>query len=119
MQSFHFFPNIKNPRCQLIKDISSNMFKFQSLLSSCLNPFHPTNKSSFWGPQRSLDSEPDLNVPVKQLFFQKVFQFDFNLAPRCQITPLSTFQYFEKSAQGHLFWEILVKVKSLLRLNYL
>ena len=39
------------------------MFKFQSLLSSCLNPFHPTNKSSFWGPQRSLDSEPDLNLP--------------------------------------------------------
>ena len=25
--------------------------------------FQPINKSSFWGPQRSLDSEPDLNLP--------------------------------------------------------
>ena len=25
--------------------------------------FQPINKSLFWGPQRSLDSEPDLNLP--------------------------------------------------------
>ena len=72
MQSFHFFQILK-PYSVDKNYNKPNMFKFQSLLSSCLNPFQPTNKSSFWGPQRSLDSEPDLNVPVKQLvLFLKV-----------------------------------------------
>jgi len=40
-----------------------NITRKEGRSQSMVHQHLPINKSSFWGPQRSLDSEPDLNLP--------------------------------------------------------